>query len=158
VIGFGTHTFPDSDPMIRFYVKRTNDYITSDFYTIEREIKGDLYAYSRGDGPDCKVFYEQFPNEFNDKRYKIKEKDVQLAMMCVHPEYRRHGIGKALVKKRLESAKEQGSIAAFVNCWDVSPSQYLYEALGFLRIAHFGPAWADGSGTIVMGAFLEKLL
>lgn len=75
-------------------------------------------------------------NAFIDK--ERKEKKGFIRVLGVHPEYRRRGIGRALVEKALESLKARGMET--VQAWtqdDRIQCKGLYESLGFKLIRVF---------------------
>ncbi len=105
-----------------------------------------------GKGEVIVQFYE---NAFTRDEVVVQDKDMYFSALAVHPDYRSKGIGEALTKKRIEIAKEKGSSAIFVHCWEGGHVSRLYEKLGFLPIIKDGPTFPDGAAKKVMGMFVK---
>jgi ribosomal protein S18 acetylase RimI-like enzyme len=65
------------------------------------------------------------------ERWKSR-KAGQIELVAVHPDYRKTGIGRALISKVLQRFKEEGADVVLLNCPAVSiEAKVLYESLGF---------------------------
>ncbi len=63
---------------------------------------------------------------------KFSEKEAQLRWLLLHPEVRRHGIGRKLVEEALDFCRDAGYSSAFL--WTVNTlpiAARLYQSVGF---------------------------
>jgi ribosomal protein S18 acetylase RimI-like enzyme len=58
---------------------------------------------------------------------------AEIAKMMVHPQFRQKGIGRRLMQKAEERAKEEGRTLLVLDTVEGAPSNHLYTSLGFVR-------------------------
>ncbi|RUS47319.1 GNAT family N-acetyltransferase [Cohnella sp. AR92] len=57
---------------------------------------------------------------------------AEIAKLMAHPDYRRRGIGRALMQEAEKSAKQSGITTLVLDTRDGDPSNLLYASLGFV--------------------------
>lgn len=65
---------------------------------------------------------------------------AEIAKLMTHPQYRRMGIGRSLMHKVEERAKQEGRSLLVLDTREGDPSNHLYIAIGFIqagRIPHY---------------------
>ena len=73
----------------------------------------------------CKI--RNIENHINLKNAKV----LWISEICVNKEYRRNGIGSALIEKAKEIAKENNCVRLELNCWELNKDTIkFYESVG----------------------------
>ena len=57
--------------------------------------------------------------------------EEELLLVAVRPEYRRKGVGEALIKKLARNARERGAQRIFLEMRENNPAAHLYSKIGF---------------------------
>ncbi|UFJ43327.1 GNAT family N-acetyltransferase [Brevibacillus humidisoli] len=58
---------------------------------------------------------------------------AEIAKLMTHPDYRRKGIGRTLMQKAEERAKQEGRSLLVLDTREGDPSNYLYASIGFTQ-------------------------
>jgi ribosomal protein S18 acetylase RimI-like enzyme len=75
-----------------------------------------------------------------------------IANVATHPEYRRHGIGRALTERAVLQARAKNASAVWLHVREDNPGAIrIYESLGFQEIAR-RTAWYAGPERILVGS------
>ena len=73
----------------------------------------------------CKI--RNIENHINLKNAKV----LWISEICVNKEYRRNGIGSALIEKAKEIARENNCVRLELNCWELNKDTIkFYESVG----------------------------
>jgi ribosomal-protein-alanine N-acetyltransferase len=89
--------------------------------------------------------------------YWMLQHEIDVHNLAVHPAYRRHGIGKALLEAVIEEARRQGASQVTLEVRKSNEAaQKLYQALGFsakgVRTAYYSD---DGEDALIMALELN---
>jgi ribosomal-protein-alanine N-acetyltransferase len=80
--------------------------------------------------------------------------------VCVHPEKRRQGIARALMREHIKRLRQQGVAMAYLEVRKSNrAAQDLYQSLGFYQIGlrrGYYPAAGGREDAVVMGMFLKS--
>jgi GNAT superfamily N-acetyltransferase len=60
--------------------------------------------------------------------------------VCTHPDHRRRGLARSLMREGILRLRSMGAVEAIVDTGDMEPANALYDSLGFSE-AHCGYAW-----------------
>jgi ribosomal protein S18 acetylase RimI-like enzyme len=94
-------------------------------------------------GPRLAGSYNLVPN------YAGRAAHIGNAGYMVHPDFRRQGIGRALVQHSIAEASRRGFDALMFNLvFESNPARYLYEGFGFKAVGRV-PEAVDGEDAIV---------
>lgn len=72
---------------------------------------------------------------------------AEVAKLMTHPDYRRLGIGRSLMQKVEERARQEGRSLLVLDTREGDPSNLLYSSLGFIqagRIPHYAQSASGG--------------
>jgi ribosomal protein S18 acetylase RimI-like enzyme len=58
---------------------------------------------------------------------------AEIAKLMTHPEYRRHGIGRLLMNKAEERARQEGRSLLVLDTREGDPSNLLYSSIGYIQ-------------------------
>lgn len=58
---------------------------------------------------------------------------AEIAKLMTHPEYRRHGIGRLLMNKAEERARQEGRSLLVLDTREGDPSNLLYASIGYIQ-------------------------
>nr|WP_091174559.1 GNAT family N-acetyltransferase [Paenibacillus sp. 1_12] len=58
---------------------------------------------------------------------------AEIAKLMTHPRYRRHGIGRLLMNKAEERAKQEGRSLLVLDTREGDPSNHLYSSIGYIQ-------------------------
>lgn len=58
---------------------------------------------------------------------------AEIAKLMTHPNYRRNGIGRSLMKKTEERAKQEGRSLLVLDTREGDPSNHLYSSIGYIQ-------------------------
>ncbi|WP_240415691.1 GNAT family N-acetyltransferase [Paenibacillus periandrae] len=58
---------------------------------------------------------------------------AEIAKLMTHPEYRRHGIGRSLMNKAEERARQEGRSILVLDTREGDPSNLLYASIGYIQ-------------------------
>ncbi|MXO59354.1 GNAT family N-acetyltransferase [Altererythrobacter salegens] len=61
--------------------------------------------------------------------------EEEVLLIAVKPEARRNGIGRALLARLLESARQRGTSRLCLEMRDGNPAKHLYASLGFIPVS-----------------------
>ncbi|QOY38486.1 GNAT family N-acetyltransferase [Anaerobacillus isosaccharinicus] len=59
---------------------------------------------------------------------------AEIAKLMTHPNYRRNGIGRSLMKKAEERAKQEGRSLLVLDTREGDPSNLLYSSIGYIQV------------------------
>ncbi len=59
---------------------------------------------------------------------------VEIAKLMIHPNYRQNGIGRLLMQKAADRAKEEDRSLLFLNTSAGDPTNQLYTSLGYIQV------------------------
>lgn len=77
--------------------------------------------------------------------------DAEIALIAVHPSFRRRGIAGKLLDRSLAFSEEKGAENVFLEVrTSNAPARALYESRGFIPISIRKAYYADGEDAIVM--------
>jgi ribosomal protein S18 acetylase RimI-like enzyme len=69
---------------------------------------------------------------------------AEIAKLMTHPNYRRKGIGRSLMQKAEESAKQGGRSLLVLDTREGDPSNYLYTSIGYIQAGRI-PCYAKSA-------------
>jgi ribosomal-protein-alanine acetyltransferase len=82
--------------------------------------------------------------------------EVDLQIIATHPEWRRRGVGRALLTEVLRMAREEGAVVVHLEVRvSNDPAQALYEELGFEVVGKRARYYADGEEACLMSLRLD---
>lgn len=75
-----------------------------------------------------------------------------VSVIAVLPEYRKKGVGTALLQKVIVGSKENGASQLYATCWKgkLGESYYLFKKLGFKELVTEEGLYCDGASGIVV--------
>lgn len=77
-------------------------------------------------------------------------------MLAVHPDYRRIGLGRALIKKTLDHMREQGADEIILETEITNESALrLYESFGFIRDKRLLSYYLNGNDAYKLKLFMK---
>eukprot|EP00347_Sterkiella_histriomuscorum_P022383 403330679 len=80
-----------------------------------------------------------------------------IAMLAVHPEYRRIGLGRNLIKKSLDHMKEQGADEVILETELTNISALkLYESFGFIRDKRLLSYYLNGNDAYKLKLYIKE--
>lgn len=83
--------------------------------------------------------------------FRVVADESELLRVAVHPEGRRHGIGRALIRAGLREVGRRGAARCFLEVrWDNTAAIALYRALGFEETGHRSGYYSDGEDALLM--------
>jgi len=154
IVGLAAYISASEDPELKADIQNALNYS----WDLDDEVLNHLRNYweqAQKELGKGEVVIEHFSNEFTQEGIEIKDSDLIFTGLAVHLDFRRRSIGTELAKKRIEIAREKGSSAIYVECWEGGNVSELYAKLGFLPILKGGPKYYDGNAQKVMGFFLK---
>ncbi len=96
-----------------------------------------------------------YDNDLTKINPSLNENDFYCSISLVLPEFRRRGIGLALVNERIKRARRESATAIYTECWEYGNASKMYTKAGFSPILRAGPRYNDGSAQMLMGLILQ---
>ncbi|WP_375790321.1 GNAT family N-acetyltransferase [Paenibacillus agricola] len=81
---------------------------------------------------------------------------AEIAKLMAHPNYRRSGIGRALLQKAEECAKEHGRSLIVLDTREGDPSNNLYSSMGYIQAGRIPGYAKSASGELDATIFYYK--
>lgn len=72
--------------------------------------------------------------------------EEELLLIAVSPEYRKRGIGTALLRRFIEQARERGATKLFLEMREGNPAEWLYRRHGFVTAGRRRHYYRRGGG------------
>ncbi|WP_373228584.1 GNAT family N-acetyltransferase [Cohnella sp.] len=73
---------------------------------------------------------------------------AEIAKLMTHPNYRRNGIGRSLMQKAEERAKQEGRSLLVLDTREGDPSNFLYTSIGFIEAGRIPNYAKSASGEL----------
>ncbi|WP_409305987.1 GNAT family N-acetyltransferase [Peribacillus sp. SCS-155] len=83
---------------------------------------------------------------------------AEIAKLMTSPKYRRMGIGRALMNKAEERAKEEGIRLLVLDTREGDPSNHLYRSIGFIEAGRIPGYALSANGSLDASVFYYKSL
>jgi ribosomal protein S18 acetylase RimI-like enzyme len=83
---------------------------------------------------------------------------AEIAKLMTHPNYRRNGIGRSLMQKAEERAKQEGRSLLVLDTREGDPSNHLYTSLGYIQAGRIPNYAKSTSGELHATIFYYKIL
>lgn len=83
---------------------------------------------------------------------------AEIAKLMTHPNVRRQGIGRSLMKKAEERAKQEGRSLLVLDTREGDPSNYLYTSIGFVEAGRIPRYAQSANGELHATVIYYKLL
>jgi ribosomal protein S18 acetylase RimI-like enzyme len=83
---------------------------------------------------------------------------AEIAKLMTHPNYRRNGIGRSLMQKAEERAKQEGRSLLVLDTREGDPSNHLYTSLGYIQAGRIPNYAKSASGELHATIFYYKIL
>ncbi|MGC4376584.1 GNAT family N-acetyltransferase [Fictibacillus sp. Mic-4] len=81
---------------------------------------------------------------------------AEIAKLMTHPDCRQRGIGRSLIQKAEERAKQEGKSLLVLDTREGDPSNRLYKALGFIRAGRIPGYAMSANGELDATVFYYK--
>ncbi|MBA2876342.1 ribosomal protein S18 acetylase RimI-like enzyme [Anoxybacillus caldiproteolyticus] len=83
---------------------------------------------------------------------------AEIAKLMTHPNYRRNGIGRSLMQKAEERAKQEGRSLLVLDTREGDPSNHLYASIGYIQAGRIPNYAKSASGELHATIFYYKIL
>jgi ribosomal protein S18 acetylase RimI-like enzyme len=83
---------------------------------------------------------------------------AEIAKLMTHPNYRRNGIGRSLMQKAEERAKQEGRSLLVLDTREGDPSNHLYTSIGYIQAGRIPNYAKSASGELHATIFYYKNL
>lgn len=114
------------------------------------------FLHSRSDAVGGPVVYRRYDNAVLRQTSQIMPQDYEFRNSAVLPDHRGQGIGKELVRQRIEIAIQDGATAIFASCWMGGSSWRVLQKNGFQPMRLWGPSYYDGHAAKAMCRRLQQ--
>jgi ribosomal protein S18 acetylase RimI-like enzyme len=83
---------------------------------------------------------------------------AEIAKLMTHPNYRRQGIGRSLMQKAEERAKQEGRSLLVLDTREGDPSNHLYTSIGYIQAGRIPSYAKSANGELHATIFYYKIL
>jgi ribosomal protein S18 acetylase RimI-like enzyme len=83
---------------------------------------------------------------------------AEIAKLMTHPDYRRNGIGRLLMQKAEERAKQEGRSLLVLDTREGDPSNHLYTSLGYIQAGRIPDYAKSATGELHATIFYYKCI
>jgi ribosomal protein S18 acetylase RimI-like enzyme len=81
---------------------------------------------------------------------------AEIAKLMTHPNYRRNGVGRSLMQKAEERAKQDGRLLLVLDTREGDPSNHLYTSIGYIQAGRIPNYAKSASGELDATIFYYK--
>jgi ribosomal protein S18 acetylase RimI-like enzyme len=101
---------------------------------------GDQAVIAEWDSQPVGAAWYRFWTE-NCHSYGFVDADTPEIGIGVHPDYRRRGIGRALLRHLIAESRRSGVVALSLSVAPENVARQLYESEGFMKVGESGTSW-----------------